>query len=76
MPFSNAPVVDLKLEDADVVIKHLGSRIYQTRNAIVHSKESEKSKYTPFRDDSKLVKEVPLLRFISEQIIFSTSTLA
>jgi hypothetical protein len=76
VPFSNAPVVDLKLEDADVVIKHLGSRIYQTRNAIVHSKESEKSKYTPFRDDSKLVKEVPLLRFISEQIIFSTSTLA
>jgi hypothetical protein len=76
VPFSGAPVVDLKSDDHDLVFKHLGNRIYQTRNSIVHSKESEKSKYTPFRDDSKLVKEVPLLRFISEQIIFSTSTLA
>lgn len=76
VPFSGAGVVDLKSDDVDLVYKHLATRIYVTRNAIVHSKESEKSKYTPFRDDSKLVKEVPLLRFISEQIIFSTSVVA
>lgn len=74
--FSGAKVVDLRNDDIELVYKNLASRIYQTRNAIVHSKETEKSKYTPFKDDSKLVKEVPLLRFISEQIIFSTSTVA
>lgn len=74
--FSGAGVVDLEGEDEDLVIKHLATRIYRNRNSIVHSKESEKSKYTPFRDDRTLVKEVPLLRFISEQIIFDTSTLA
>jgi len=72
--FSGAGKVDLSGEDDSLIFKHLASRIYKNRNSIVHSKDSEKSKYTPFRDDGTLVKEVPLLRFISEQIIFETST--
>lgn len=74
--FSGASTVDIEAEDETVIFKHLAARIYKNRNSIVHSKESEKSKYTPFRDDKTLVKEVPLIRFISEQIIFSTSSLA
>lgn len=73
--FSGAQVVNLEGDDNELVFKHLAARIYKNRNSIVHSKESEKSKYTPFRDDKMLVKEVPLIRFISEQIIFSTSTI-
>lgn len=73
--FSNAKKVDLKDNDENTIFKHLSSRIYQNRNSIVHSKESDKAKYTPFRDDKILVKEVPLLRFIAERIIFETSTI-
>lgn len=71
--FSHARKVDLKDNDENTVFKHLSARIYQNRNSIVHSKESDKAKYTPFRDDKILVKEVPLLRFIAERIIFETS---
>lgn len=72
--FSGAQKVDLTGDDENLIFKHLASRIYRNRNSIVHSKYSEKSKYTPFRDDRTLVREVPLLRFISEQIIFNTSS--
>lgn len=74
--FSSAPVVNLEGDDEELIFKNLARRIYKNRNSIVHSKESEKSKYTPFRDDKTLVKDVPLIRFISEQIIFGTSSVA
>ena len=73
VPFSGGVKVDLNSNDIQVIYKHLAARIYQTRNSIVHSKDSDKSKYTPFKDDKSLLKEVPLIRFIAEQIIFSTS---
>lgn len=73
VPFSGGAKVDLNSNDIQLIYKHLASRIYQTRNSIVHSKDSDKSKYTPFKDDKSLIKEVPLIRFIAEQIIFSTS---
>lgn len=73
--FSGAGTIHLEGNDEELIYKHLAARIYKNRNAIVHSKDSEKSKYTPFKDDKILVKEVPLLRFISEKIIFETSKL-
>lgn len=73
--FAAGDEVDLRDSDTSLVFKKLAGRIYRTRNSIVHSKESDKARYTPFRDDRILVKEVPLLRFISEQIIINTSKL-
>lgn len=74
--FSGADEVDLYGQPANT-IKQLSSRIYKTRNSIVHSKESERTRYIPFRDDRILSKELPLLRFIAEQItIFNSSVLA
>jgi hypothetical protein len=75
VPFSNGDTFDLENDDIENIRRRMAARIYKTRNAIVHSKESERSKYMPFRDDRLLVKEVPLLRFIAEQIILSTSSL-
>ncbi len=76
-PVSFASAIRVNLEDnnEDIIYRNLAARIYQTRNSIVHSKESDKAKYTPFRDDKILVKEVPLIRFIAERIIFETSTI-
>jgi len=73
--FSGGDEVDLSGKDESLLAKKLASRIYKTRNAIVHSKESDKSKYMPFRDDKILVREVPLLRFIAEQIIIDSSNI-
>ena len=75
VPFSAGPEVDLQGNDEEVIIKNLAKRIYQTRNALVHSKEGDRSKYTPFADDHALMKEIPLMRFISEHTILRNSTL-
>ena len=73
VPFCNGPCVDLESNDARQSIVILAKRISQTRNAIVHSKESEKGKYFPFEHDKLLSKEVPLLRFTAELIIIESS---
>ena len=71
--FSKGPAVPWDSPDPDMIYKQLARRIYLTRNALVHSKESEKARYTPFSDDSVLNMEIPLMRFIAESIITETS---
>lgn len=71
--FSNGEEVNFTQQDDDQIISNLSKRIYSTRNAVVHSKAGEKSRYTPFKDDKQIVKEVPLLRFISENLIIKES---
>ena len=73
--FANASEVDLRSGDPDAIFKSLSKRIYATRNALVHSKDGDKAKYTPFVDDHELAKELPLLRFVAERTILHNSTL-
>ncbi len=72
--FAGADEVDLGTPGGDTA-KQLAARIYRTRNSIVHSKESERTRYIPFRDDRSLSKELPLLRFIAEQITIKNSAM-
>jgi hypothetical protein len=73
-PFSTSDKVDISDQNIDRLIDQLSKRIYNTRNAIVHSKESsEKKMYIPFRDDKDLIKEIPLIRFLAEEIVISSS---
>lgn len=71
--FSNGNTVNLNNNDFNCVYKELANRIYITRNALIHSKELENSKYQPFHDDKVLLKEMLLLRLIAEQLIIRTS---
>lgn len=71
--FSGGDAVNLEINDQQSIWLNLSKRIYKTRNAVVHSKESEKGKYTPFEHEKILVKEVPLIRFIAELIIIKSS---
>lgn len=51
----------------------IGARIYHIRNALVHNKEGEVSRFIPFSGQEKiLAKEAPLLRRISEELILKT----
>lgn len=74
VPFSGGVIVNLESADIGQILQHLTKRIYSTRNALVHSKENELKKYKPFVDERALLKEVPLMRFISEMVILSEST--
>jgi hypothetical protein len=47
----------------------IASRVYDIRCAITHSKISRR-RYSPYRDDLQLAREVPLVRLAAEQIIF------
>lgn len=71
--FSHGDKVDLTLNQQDLIFENLASRIYKTRNSIVHSKEGNKPRYVPFKHDKELIKEMPLLRFVAEDIIINTS---
>jgi hypothetical protein len=71
--FAEAGAIDLNEVDMDRLTKRLASRIYKTRNAIVHSKEGGKGRYIPFQHDRELYREVPLVRFIAEEILVSSS---
>ena len=70
--FSNGNRVNFD-ETREKILKNLRERIYKTRNSIVHSKETEKSKYLPFKHDSILQNEIILMRILAEKIIISSS---
>lgn len=71
--FSGGDKVDLESNDKPQILNRLADRIYKTRNAIVHSKETGKARYKPFEHDALLAQEIPLIRFIAEQIITKTA---
>lgn len=72
VPFSKGNQVNFDLTTDDV-FKTLAKRIYYTRNAIVHSKETDKKKYIPFKDDKDLLPEIYLMRLITEKILINNS---
>lgn len=71
VPFSKGNKVNFEVESE--VYKNLAKRIYYTRNSIVHSKETDKEKYVPFKDDKELINEIYLMRIIAEKIIINNS---
>ena len=73
VPFSKGDAIDLTAIDLEVVSARLANRIYKTRNSIVHSKEGEKARYIPFKNDDELGREIPLMRFIGEAITIGSS---
>lgn len=73
VPFSKGSTVALRSGEVERTIKEMGRRIYLTRNSLVHSKDGDKSRYTPFKDERALLMEIPLMRFISEMVILSVS---
>lgn len=67
VPFSKGPQFEFLNDDSS--FSKLSNRIYSTRNSLIHSKDTDKTNYKPFIDSSSLVKEIPLLRAIAEQIL-------
>ncbi|MDL2141169.1 hypothetical protein QQY79_01445 [Flavobacterium tructae] len=72
VPFSNGNKVNFDLVNEEIY-KPLAKRIYFTRSSIVHSKETDKSKYIPFKNDKELLPEIYLMRILTEKIIIQNS---
>lgn len=64
----NTPLINWEKEDD--LHRLIASRIYQTRNALVHSKNrKDGSRYHPYNDASSLQKELPLIWSLAEIVI-------
>ena len=73
VPFSNGNKVNFSSNSEDEIYRNLAKRVYLTRNCIVHSKESQKVKFTPFKDDKDLLNEIYLMRLLAEFVILNDS---
>lgn len=76
--FSGGDKIDLNNKQDSYLLKKLAKRIYKTRNALVHNKSNEFSLndrgiYKPFKDKERLIKEIPLIRYIAEEIIINSA---
>ncbi len=57
----------------DQIFATVAQRIYHIRNALVHHKEGELSRFIPFSGQEKvLFREIPLLLFLAEHLILKT----
>ena len=77
--FSKGDTIDLRDINNDKLHKKLAARIYKTRNSLVHSKSNEykikeRGIFDPFKDNDALASEIPLMRYIAEQIIINSAT--
>ena len=72
---NNVKFADANKIDDNKFYESLAGRIYKTRNALVHRKESTKAKYLPFKKEHKeeLRKELLLMKVIANQIIIKYS---
>jgi len=77
-PYFTQPVTvfgtEMKLDLSDnTIISNLATRIYAIRNALVHNKEGEISRFIPYTgQEETLQKEVQILLHIAEQLIIKT----
>jgi hypothetical protein len=69
VPFADADAVDLRATDPDLPDR-VAERVYRVRNAIAHSKASS-TRYSPYTDDLRLAREVPLVRLVAEQLMIA-----
>lgn len=61
--------------DSVGVYTSIAKRVYETRNALVHTKSDQSEKqYKPQKHRELLKKEIPLIQVIAEKVITATST--
>lgn len=68
--FNNSTKIDTS---DNTIIPNIASRIYTIRNALVHNKEGEISRFVPYTGQEEVLqKEVQILLFLAEQLIIKT----
>ncbi len=74
VPFTTSGKTKISWADTQGVYTTLANRIYETRNALVHSKsEQSKNQYKPYENKIDLIAEIPLIRAVSELVLINSS---
>lgn len=74
VPFTTSKKTKIAWSDPVGVFATLATRIYETRNALVHSKsENLANQYRPYENKRDLIAEIALIKSVAEMVIIYSS---
>lgn len=74
VPFTTSKKTKIAWSDTQGVYTNIATRIYETRNALVHSKsEQAANQYRPYKNSNDLALEIPLIKAVAELVIINSS---
>lgn len=74
VPFTTSKKTKIMWEDSVGVYTNITTRVYETRNALVHSKsEWGTNQYKPYENKKELIREIALIRAVSELVLINSS---
>lgn len=72
--FITSKKIKVAWSDSQGVYTNLATRIYETRNALVHSKSEQiTNQYRPYENKKELMLEIVLIRSVAELVIINSS---
>ena len=74
VPFTTSNKTRIAWADTHGVYTNIATRIYEIRNALVHSKsEQAANQYRPYKNKKDLVLEISLIKSVAELVIINSS---
>lgn len=74
VPFTTSRKTKIAWADEQGVYANMATRIYETRNALVHSKsEQGANQYKPYENRKELVAEIALIKAVAELVLINSS---
>lgn len=74
VPFTTSKKTKIMWYDTNGVYTNLATRIYETRNALVHSKsEHISNQYRPYENKNDLMSEMALIKSVAELVLINSS---
>lgn len=74
VPFTTSKKTKISWSDAQGVYTNLATRIYETRNALVHSKSEQRAnQYRPYENKKDLASEIALIKAVAELALINSS---
>lgn len=74
VPFTTSNKTKIAWADTQGAYTNITTRIYETRNALVHSKsEQAANQYRPYKNKKDLVLEIALIKSVAELVIINSS---
>lgn len=74
VPFTTSKKTKIAWSNAQGVYTNLATRIYETRNSLVHSKsENTANQYRPYENKKELTLEIALIKSVAELVLINSS---
>lgn len=74
VPFTTSKKTKIAWSNAQGVYTNLATRIYETRNSLVHSKsENTTNQYRPYENKKELTLEIALIKSVAELVLINSS---